>query len=57
MLICAGEEDPFAPRAKVERLIEVLEAGGVEVKVSWQHGGHELTSPEIEEAANWLKPL
>lgn len=57
VLICAGEEDPFAPRAKVERLTEVLEAGGVEVKVRWQHGGHELTSPEIEEAANWLKPL
>lgn len=55
ILICAGIEDPYAPRDKVERLIEVLEAGGATVSVNWQAGGHSLASAEIDMAAGWLQ--
>lgn len=55
ILVCAGAKDPFAPRDKVERLIEVLEAGGASVTAHWHPGGHELSSSEVEVASEWMQ--
>jgi predicted esterase len=54
VLILAGERDPFSPRAKVERLGELLGAGGAAVQMDWQPGGHELRQADVDRAQAWL---
>jgi predicted esterase len=56
-LLLAGEHDAYSPRQKVERLAELLRAGGAEVTLDWQAAGHELRMADITAARGWLKLL
>ena len=55
VFIGAGRADPYSPVAQVERLAELLRAGGADVHIHWEPGGHTVTRPEIDAAAAWLR--
>jgi predicted esterase len=54
VLISAGRQDPIVPATPVERLAELLKAGGADVTVSWFDTGHALLPREMEQAARWF---
>jgi phospholipase/carboxylesterase len=55
VLLSAGESDPIIPRRSTERLAELLRTAGADVTLKWYPTGHGLTSPEIDDAARWLR--
>jgi len=55
-LIGAGRADPLVPVSDVERLAAMLEEGGAEVTLHWEHAGHQLTPGDIDVARAWLAP-
>ncbi|WP_044641598.1 alpha/beta hydrolase [Risungbinella massiliensis] len=55
VLLTAGRQDPICPPEETEELEKLLQSTGAEVKVQWQSGGHQLTMPEIEQAAKWFQ--
>lgn len=57
VFMAAGTLDPWAPKERVERLAQVLQAGGAEVQLRWQQGGHELHPAELEAAQVWVKSI
>jgi len=57
VLLLAAENDPHAPPEKVRRVEEILIAGGVQVTVHWETGGHGMTDAEVEFAAGWMRSL
>ena len=54
VLILGGTEDRMMPRAKTERLIDILTNAGASVTVSWQPAGHGLTDADITAAHTFL---
>jgi phospholipase/carboxylesterase len=54
VFIGAGEHDPMAPRATVERLETVLEDAGADVTTHWTPGGHAITKEELAAAQEWM---
>ena len=56
VLIGAGRADPLVPVSDVERLAAMLEEGGAEVTLHWEHAGHQLTPGDIDVARAWLAP-
>jgi len=54
VLLSAGERDPIIPRPLTARLAQLLAAGGADVATRWYPGGHELSSREIADAAEWF---
>lgn len=50
----AGRSDPIVAVEKVERLAELLRAGGAEVTLHIGGGGHGITPPELEAARAWI---
>jgi len=56
VLIEAGRADPLVPVSDVERLAAMLEEGGAEVTLHWEHAGHQLTPGDIDVARAWLAP-
>lgn len=53
-LLLAGEHDAYSPRGKVERLAELLNAGGADVRLDWQAAGHELRMNDLQVVRGWL---
>lgn len=51
----AGERDPLVSVAQTRQLSDLLEKAGALVTLSWQPGGHQLTRPEVNAAADWLQ--
>lgn len=49
-----GTHDPLIPAPQAERLAQILRDGGADVSLRWQPGGHALTRPDVEAAAQWL---
>ena len=54
VLIAAGDADPYGPPAQIERLAELLRAGGAGVEVAAQPAGHELTEGDFAAVGDWL---
>ncbi|RIH84192.1 putative hydrolase MhqD [Meiothermus luteus] len=52
--VAAGEKDPWAPRERVEALLESLERAGARVEAAWWPAGHALETPELAAARAWL---
>ncbi len=50
----AGQADPIAPADQVERLAELLRAGGADVQLHWEPGGHAIAPAEVDAAREWL---
>jgi predicted esterase len=55
VLITAGRLDPMIPAQQSERLALMLQSAGADVALEWQPGGHALTQPEVQIAAEWLR--
>jgi phospholipase/carboxylesterase len=54
VFIGAGRNDPIVPAAQVNRLEEILRAGGADVAVHWHNAGHSITKDELEAARVWI---
>lgn len=54
VLIGAGRADPLVAISDVERLAAMLEEGGAEVTLRWEHAGHQLTPGDVDAARAWL---
>jgi phospholipase/carboxylesterase len=54
VFIGAGERDPMASRASVERLEAVLRDAGAAVTMHWTPGGHAITKEELAAAQEWM---
>ena len=54
VFIGAGERDPMASRATVERLETVLRDAGADVTMHWTGGGHAITKEELAAAQEWM---
>jgi predicted esterase/catechol 2,3-dioxygenase-like lactoylglutathione lyase family enzyme len=54
VLLLAGERDPIAPPAEVDRLRELLETRGAAVTLRTLDAGHELTGEDFEVAREFL---
>ena len=54
VFLAAGRHDPLVPAANIERLSAMLREAGAEVTLRWAEAGHQLTSPEIAAAREWL---
>ena len=50
----AGRADPIVPHESIERLAEILRAGGADVTLDWQPAGHGLTNADVMAARHWL---
>jgi phospholipase/carboxylesterase len=55
VLIAAGTNDPLcSPQESIE-LEKLLSEAGASVTLHWEDYGHQLTSSEVEAAANWFR--
>jgi len=50
----AGRTDAMIPPQLAEKLAQLLQQAGADVKLLWQPGGHALTPAEIQAATDWL---
>jgi predicted esterase len=57
VLIAAGTRDPYVPGDEAERLALLLRSGGATVTYRLRDAGHELTSLDLADAAEWLARL
>jgi predicted esterase len=57
VFIGAGRADPMVPVEQVERLVEVLQAGGAAVTVHWDPNGHAISREELAAAQKWAATL
>jgi phospholipase/carboxylesterase len=55
VFLASGRNDPIVPTASVEQLAALLRKAKAEVSLQWSAGGHQLTSPEIDAAREWLQ--
>ena len=49
----SGIYDPIVSRQEAEKLFDLFKDAGVDISLSWQESGHELTK-EIRKAKEWL---
>lgn len=49
-----GRVDPMAPLDSANRLVAALRARSAEVTEHWHDGGHQITMPAVQAAADWL---
>ena len=54
VLMSQGRQDPIIPAANAERLADLLKAGGADVELAWQPGGHQLAAGDVKLAQRWL---
>jgi len=54
VFLSGGRSDAMIPPRETERLAELLQGAGARLAVSWQPGGHSLTSDEVQAAREWL---
>ncbi|HYO60403.1 MAG TPA: alpha/beta hydrolase [Actinomycetota bacterium] len=57
VLITGGRRDPMIPLDQTEELVEILRAGGADVALRLEPGGHELTTTEVETVRDWIGGL
>ncbi len=55
--IASGRHDPIIRADDARRLAGLLGKAGAAVTHAWAEAGHELTSPEVDEARVWLAAL
>jgi phospholipase/carboxylesterase len=53
--IGAGKNDPICSPQETEELSGLLKQAGASVTVHWESFGHQLTSSEVNAAAEWFK--
>lgn len=54
VFLAGGTNDPMAPLASADRLVEVLRSGGADVETFRHSGGHQVTMPSVDAATTWL---
>ena len=54
VLLAAGRHDPLVAASNVEALAAMLREAGAGTTLRWSDAGHQLTSPEIDDARRWL---
>lgn len=54
VLITAGRQDPIAPAASTQRLLDYLTAQGARPQITWHNGGHEVRQVELLAARDFL---
>jgi phospholipase/carboxylesterase/glyoxalase family protein len=54
IFMSSGLYDPIVSLDEADRLFVLLKKTGAKVSLSWQEGGHELTSEEVQKAKEWL---
>ncbi|MGC3992114.1 MAG: alpha/beta hydrolase [Chthoniobacteraceae bacterium] len=57
ILMASGTHDPIVPVKSVENLAAMLRKAGADVDLHWAEAGHNLTSPELAQAQQWLQRL
>jgi len=55
VFLSGGRSDTMISPRETERLAELLRSAGARLTVSWQPGGHSLTSAEVQAARQWLE--
>lgn len=54
VFIGAGLADTMVPAAQTQRLAELLQTSGADVRVHWEPGGHAIAPGEVKAAQAWL---
>ena len=54
VLLAAGRHDPLVGASNIEALAAMLRAAGASTTLRWSDAGHQLISPEIDDARRWL---
>ena len=54
VLLAAGRYDPLVAASDIEALAAMLRDAGASTTLRWSDAGHQLTSPEIDDARRWL---
>jgi predicted esterase len=57
VLLSNGRQDPIVPISETEELTALLETAGADVTLTWQAGGHQLTSGDLDQAKAWLSRI
>ncbi len=57
VFISAGTNDPICSPDETRELDALLRDAGASVTVHWEHFGHQLTSSEVNAAAEWYNKL
>jgi phospholipase/carboxylesterase len=52
--LSAGLTDPIVTRDETERLSEMLQRYRADVTLSWVKSGHQLITPEVQDARIWI---
>ena len=55
VLLTAGRRDPICPLPQTEALADWLRAQGARLDLALHDGGHEITQPELEAVAGFLR--
>ena len=55
VLLTAGRRDPICPLRQSEALIQWLQTQGARLEVAMHDGGHEITQPELNRVAAYLR--
>lgn len=55
VLLTAGRRDPICPLPQTEALADWLRAQGARLDLALHEGGHEITHPELEAVAGFLR--
>jgi phospholipase/carboxylesterase len=55
IFIGAGTNDPICSPRETEELQELFVGAGATVTVHWENFGHQLTSMEVDSAADWFR--
>src|SRR3954453_4391341 len=55
VFIAAGTNDPICSPMESAELQSLLEKAHADVELHWENRGHQLTSQEVEAAANWYR--
>lgn len=58
VMIAAADDDPYSSPEQIQRLVEILRAGGAEVTAHIERGaGHALTQNDLFQTERWLSSL
>ena len=57
VFITAGTNDSICPKEESLELQQLLQNAGAEIKLHWEHRGHQLTRAEVEAAAHWYRSV
>lgn len=57
VFIAAGTNDPICSPLESAELQSLLENANAKVVLHWEHRGHQLTTEEVEAAAQWYRKL